>query len=152
MCKQQPRLSQQTFQSPRIFTPCLSTRDIYVITFRKAVLNLPPTPSTGYTQMENVLLSLHALYFLRTWHKASEMRLSEQSLWRFVFWDVTPCSQASYPHKTKGYTNFHQQTRRNVEQSRVNGMYQMHHVVSKSNTEGLVIVITSGSDSDSRPL
>jgi len=28
-----------------------------------------------------------------------------------IFWDETPCSQASYPRKTKGYANFQPQTR-----------------------------------------
>jgi hypothetical protein len=153
MCIEQPRLSQQTFQSPRIFTPCLSTHDTYVITLRKAVLNLPsPFTPAGYTQMENVLQNLHALYFLCTWPKASEMMLSQQTVKVPVFWDVTPCSQASYPRKTMGYATFHPQTRRYVEQNRVNGTNQMHHVVSKSSTEGVVTVITSGSDSDSQPL
>ena len=39
-----------------------------------------------------------------------------------VSWDVTPCSQASYPRnsKTTGYENFHPQTRTYVQQNRVN--------------------------------
>jgi len=102
--------------------------------------------------MENVLLSLHALLFLM--HLAQSFRdeaITAVTVKIPVFWDVTPCSQASYPRKTKGYANFHPQTRY-VEQNRVNGTYQMHHVVSKSNAEGLVTVITSGSDSDSQSL
>jgi hypothetical protein len=55
-----------------------------------------------------------------------------------IFWDVMLCS--------------HRPTRRYVEQNGINGTYQMLHVVSKSNREGLVTVITSGSDSDSQPL